>query len=627
MKPKSFNRDMKRELAGTLAAHGVAAVIACAAAASAWDYARWWTLSLISGLSVLLRLPTADPGPEPAYVFRGPLEAAADAAASGQAGELLAALALVAASVLALGFVSWGRSWARLHDGTFAGDRAPTRTHGDAWLESRPSRVARRCPPWDGKAAAEGLVAAGCIGGGIAMVPAVHCLIRAGSGAGKTRRSLAISVAAAIDRNAHGIPTSVIVHDPKSEIRAWTEPLARRAGMEVVAIRLDEPVKSARFNPLDRAIAALGIEGVAGAVAELRELSAAIVPDAFSSGQRFFTDASRNLITGLCLLAITDGRIPIEARNLSTVLALLEPRGGKSAVKSLEELAADLPAGNPARQFLLVASSNGGGGEALVSTARNYLMSFCDDDVSRMLRDGEVDLASVGRRPTILYIASATDRGDRGARLVHILAGAVGAARDRAPVRRQAAGGDPARHRRGVRDPQDPPPPRRPRRGPQHRAARRLRAPEHPSARGAVRLLQGGVGRAAGAARHPGRPLGGVRRRGGGDQQAPRRLQREDDRAELDQGDAELLVRQVVLRGAPPADHPVGAHGLERARERRARDRRGGPDGARQPRHHRDVPGAAAGHDVAGGRGRAARAGARGGGPEHLPGTGVAHPG
>ena len=64
MKPKSFNRDMKRELAGTLAAHGVAAVIACAAAAGAWDYARWWTLSLISGLSVLLRLPTADPGPE-----------------------------------------------------------------------------------------------------------------------------------------------------------------------------------------------------------------------------------------------------------------------------------------------------------------------------------------------------------------------------------------------------------------------------------------------------------------------------------------------------------------------------------------------------------------------------------
>ena len=75
-------------------------------------------------------------------------------------------------------------------------------------------------------------------------------------------------------------------------------------------------------------------------------------------------------------------------------------------------------------------SSNGGGGEALVSTARNYLMSFCDDDVSRMLWDGEVDLASVGRRPTILYIASATDRGDRGALVSCIFSQALSALRE-----------------------------------------------------------------------------------------------------------------------------------------------------------------------------------------------------
>ena len=432
MKPKSFNRDMKRELVDALAAHGIIAGVAAIATVSAWDYASWWMASLASDLSTLLHLQVGDPGTEPDTVLRNPLDTLADTLATGKVGGLLAAVATVAVTIMVLGLVSWARSWLRLHDGTFAGNRAPTRTHGDAWLESRPSRVARRCPPWDGKEVARGLVAAGCVGDGIAMVPAVHCLIRAGSGAGKTRRSFAVSVAAAIDRNAHGIPTSVIVHDPKSEIRAWTEPLARRAGMEVVAIRLDEPVKSARFNPLDRAIAALGTEGVAGAVAELRELSSAIVPDAFSSGQRFFTDASRNLLTGLCLFAIADERIPGGARNLSTVLALLEPRDGKSAVKSLEELAADLPAGNPARQFLLVASSNGGGGEALVSTARNYLMSFCDDDASRMLWDGEVDLASVGRKPTILYIASATDRGDRGALVSCIFSQALSALRETA---------------------------------------------------------------------------------------------------------------------------------------------------------------------------------------------------
>ena len=166
MKPKSFNRDMKKELAGTLAAHGVAAVIACAATASAWTTpgGGLYPSSQASPSCCGCPRPTRDPSPPTSSA--APLEAAADTAASGQAGELLAALALVAASVLILGLVSWGRSWARLHDGTFAGDRAPTRTHGDAWLESRPSRVARRCPPWDGKAAAEGLVAAGCIGGG-----------------------------------------------------------------------------------------------------------------------------------------------------------------------------------------------------------------------------------------------------------------------------------------------------------------------------------------------------------------------------------------------------------------------------------------------------------------------------
>ncbi len=191
--------------------------------------------------------------------------------------------------------------------------------------------------------------------------------------------------------------------------------------MEVVAIRVDEP--SSRRGSTPSTAPSLRSRPRASQVpwpssASCRRPSC---PDAFSSGQRFFTDASRNLLTGLCLLAITDGRIPDGARNLSTVLALLEPGDGKSAVQSLEELAADLPAGNPARQFLLVASSNGGGGEALVSTARNYLMSFCDDDVSRMLWDGEVDLASVGRKPTILYIASATDRGDRGALVSYLL--------------------------------------------------------------------------------------------------------------------------------------------------------------------------------------------------------------
>lgn len=65
MKPKSFNRNMRRELADTLAAHGIVAVVAAIATVSAWDYASWWMASLASDLSTLLHLQVGDPGPSP----------------------------------------------------------------------------------------------------------------------------------------------------------------------------------------------------------------------------------------------------------------------------------------------------------------------------------------------------------------------------------------------------------------------------------------------------------------------------------------------------------------------------------------------------------------------------------
>ena len=255
-------------------------------------------------------------------------------------------------------------------------------------------------------------------------------------------------------------------------------------------------------------------------------------------------------------------------------------------------------------------------------------MSFCDDDVSRMLWDGEVDLASVGRKPTILYIASATDRGDRGALVSCIFSQALSALRE---IARLSGGRLPAETLLAIDEGSGIP-----------KIPRLLGDLAEVRSIGlhVVFVLQNthllearcGYSRAesdallallgtqvvlsvesVGEAEEISKRLGDYSVKTTGQSST--------------KGDAELLVRQVVLRGAPAADHPVRAHGLERARERRARDRRGGPDGTRQPRHHRDVPGTAARHDVAGGRGRAARAGARGGGPEHLPGTGVAHPG
>lgn len=87
MKPKSFNRDMRKELSRTLAAYGIMAAAADVATVSAWDYATWWICSITADLSALLRLPgTAAPSPEPSAMLNPPLTAIADAAADCRLG-------------------------------------------------------------------------------------------------------------------------------------------------------------------------------------------------------------------------------------------------------------------------------------------------------------------------------------------------------------------------------------------------------------------------------------------------------------------------------------------------------------------------------------------------------------
>ena len=224
----------------------------------------------------------------------------------------------------------------------------------------------------------------------------------------------------------------------------------------VVAIRLDEPVKSASQS-LDRAIAALpgprASQVLWPSSASYRRPSYR----AYSSGQRFFTDASRNLLTGLCLLAITDDGSPT-ARGTSQPCSRSWSPATESAVKSLEELAADLPT-----ETWRASSSS-----SLSRTAAEASPSSHRAQLPHVLLRRRRQPHALGRarstshrsgasRPSSTSPARRTRRRPRRARLVHLLAGAVGAARDRAPVRRQAAGGDTARHRRGVRDPQRSP--------------------------------------------------------------------------------------------------------------------------------------------------------------------------
>lgn len=406
---KSFNEPFApRALRGGAVALAMA-LAACAALACWWPTLRagvWEAAEPLSGS--IPALAALRPPRALAAMAPGPGAAATAASADGPA---LAAGCLAAASAIA---AMWARAtfaaWRSLHDGTWVGGaRSGVRTHGDAWLESRPSELRRLTHGWsEGRAPEGGNLAVGELGGSIRLIDSVHAALLAASGGGKSRRVIVKTLCANVTAG-----RSVMVNDVKGELRAFTEAWVRARGThDVVSVRFDAPGMSMRFDPLARARDALASGGAGAATRELRELARCVVPQALS-GQPFFSDGARNVFVGLCLVVLSSPEVPEECRNLRSVQALLAPADGSAPVERVTSLAASLAPGDPALPFLAGVSGDGGGGQGILSTLQNYLVEFADEDVSPMLYDNEVDLAAAGRRPTVFYVSSSSAAGAR----------------------------------------------------------------------------------------------------------------------------------------------------------------------------------------------------------------------
>ena len=181
----------------------------------------WWLVAGAWNPFATPGLP-AIPLPEGGWDLAG--GAAALLSDAGTHGPYLVCCAAVTLACL----VGWAagvlRRWRTLHDGTWVGGaRAPEATHGDAWLESRHSAVRRITYAWRGGKAPEGAgLVIGTLGHTERVLPFVNALLLGAPGSGKTRRVIIETVCglAAAGR-------SVVVLDPKGEIRDFTAPYVR----------------------------------------------------------------------------------------------------------------------------------------------------------------------------------------------------------------------------------------------------------------------------------------------------------------------------------------------------------------------------------------------------------------
>ena len=320
------------------------------------------------------------------------------------------------------------RTRVRFYDGTWAGP-SPVRdsTHGDSLLVTLPSRILREMDSWDGEGACEPGLVVGSINGAEVVRRFINILVFGAPGSGKTRRVFLPTVAEIVESG----KASLLVLDPKGELRDYTSSLARERGMEIMDVRLDDPARSMRYDLLGVAREAHegGDDGLA--VAHLRELASILVP-MMGSSNSYFSDAARQLLVGLSMWVIESDEVPDSCKHIGTVQALLRPKDGSTAAERVMGIASSLPASDPAVHGLSAITGANTASDNVISTLVTALDDACDERVGRMLYDGEVDFARLGRERGACYISFSTMTGNYGRLTAALVAQALAALRGEA---------------------------------------------------------------------------------------------------------------------------------------------------------------------------------------------------
>lgn len=359
------------------------------------------------------RLPLIDPG------WGLPLTGI-DALRDGfYGGFMLASYALIACTVLLAIGIPAIRESAKRDDGTWNGPKRSKAIEGGARLERSKRAIRKATGSWKGESPAEDAgLAVGYIDGGFRIIGFVNAQVFGAVGSGKSRRVLIPTIANLIASKA-----SMLVLDPKDELRFFTERYARKHGYRVLSLRLSDPARSPEtYNPLSRAMGlakhASDPCAIDDAIAEIATVASFVCPDSLHASNPYWTESARALFEGLALYMAMDASLDDSQKNLSTISALLTliDEDGVTPLARIRSIARDLPITHPAKGKLSqIAGAPDETAESVISTLTAKLNSYADERISKALWDSSFELEELESPKTIMYVSFTNASGSYGA--------------------------------------------------------------------------------------------------------------------------------------------------------------------------------------------------------------------
>ena len=331
-------------------------------------------------------------------------------------GFMLKSLGLIAIAVVLLAAIAAVRSLEGKAD-VWNGPRRSREIKGGARLERSKRAIAKVTGAWSGEVPAEtsGL-AVGYFGGRFRIVEFVNAQVFGSVGSGKSRRVLIPTIANLISGG-----KSLLVLDPKDELRFFTEGYAKEHGYRVLSLRLSDPARSPEtYNPLSRAVELARAGGpcdVDDAIAEVATIASFVCPDSPNAANPYWTESARALFEGLALYTVMQDGLEDARKNLATVNALLTlvDGDGVTPLVRIRHIARELPVGHPAKAKLSqIAGAPDETAESVISTLTAKLSSYADQRISKALWRSSFELEDLGIGKTVLFVSFTNAAGSYG---------------------------------------------------------------------------------------------------------------------------------------------------------------------------------------------------------------------